>query len=249
MTDTGPRVAVFRPADERIDEAAACLRSLGARPVTDPMLAIEPTGATPPAAPYTVFTSKTGVELAESEGWSPTNTTLAAIGPATAAAARDAGWHVSIVPETYTSAGLVQALSDRVRDERVAVARSDHGSAVLLDGLAEAGATVTETVLYRLRRPRAAGESAELAAAGDLDGLAFTSTLTVEHFLEAARERGVADAAVAGATAAVVGAIGPPTAQAATDLGLDVDVVPEEADFEALAARVVETATARRHDE
>jgi len=243
--DASPVVAVFRPADERIDRAVEFLESLGATPVPDPMLAVDPTGATPADAPVVVFTSKTGVELAAEAGWNPGERTLVAIGPATAAAARDAGWSVDVVPEEYTSAGLVSALRGRVDGERVSVARSDHGSEVLLEGLDDAGARVTETVLYRLQRPAAAGESAELAAAGDLDGFAFTSSLTVEHFLAAARDRGVRDEAVAGATDAVVGAIGPPTAETAADCGLAVDVVPEAADFEALATRVVEAATER----
>ena len=241
--ESSPVVAVFRPADERIDRAVEFLESLGATPVPDPMLAVDPTGATPAEAPVVVFTSKTGVELAAEAGWTPGQRTLVAIGPATAAVARDAGWSVDVVPEEYTSAGLVSALRGRVEGEHVSVARSDHGSEVLLEGLDDAGAQVTETVLYRLQRPAAAGESAELAAAGDLDGLAFTSSLTVEHFLAAATDRGVRDEAVAGATGAVVGAIGPPTAETAADCGLTVDVVPEAADFEALATRVVEAAT------
>ena len=249
MTDgAAPRVAVFRPGDERIDDAVDRLSSLGAIPVPDPMLAVEPAGATPSAAPVVVFTSKTGVELAADAGFDPGDATLAVIGPATAAAAREADWRVDVVPEEYTSAGLVAALRDRVGGERVEVARSDHGSDVLLEGLREAGATPTETVLYRLIRPTEAGESAELAASGDLDGLAFTSSLTVEHFLAAAADRGVRDAALAGANAAVVGAIGPPTARTAADHGIDVEVVPDDADFDALAARVVEAAAARRED-
>ena len=240
-----PTVAVFRPADERIDQAVDVLSSLGATPIPDPMLAVDPTGATPADAPIVVFTSKTGVELAAEAGWSPGERTLVAIGPATAAAARDVGWSVDVVPEEYTSAGLVSALRGRVDGEHVSVARSDHGSDVLLEGLDDAGARVTETVLYRLQRPAAAGESATLAAAGDLDGLVFTSSLTVEHFLAAATDRGVREAALAGATDAVVGAIGPPTAETAADCGLAVDVVPEAADFEALATQVVETATER----
>ncbi len=235
-----PRVAVFRPADERIDDAAALLESLGAEPVADPMLAVEPTGAVPAAAPYVVLTSKTGVELAAEAGWEPGDATLAAIGPATADAAREVGWTVDVVPDEYTSAGLVEALSGRVDGERVEVARSDHGSDVLLDGLRAAGATVNETVLYRLTRPEGAGESAELAAAGDLAAAAFTSSLTVTHFLGAAEERGVREAAVAGLADAVVGAIGPPTAETAAEHGIDVDVVPGEADFAALAESVVE---------
>ncbi|TKX75925.1 uroporphyrinogen-III synthase [Halorubrum sp. GN11_10-6_MGM] len=235
-----PRVAVFRPDDERIDAAVELLRSLGAEPVPDPMLEVEPTGAVPAEAPLVVLTSKTGVELADEAGWEPGAADLAAIGPATAAAAHEAGWTVDVVPEEYTSAGLVAALEDRVRGERVVVARSDHGSDVLLDGLRAAGAEVTETVLYRLTRPDGAGESADMAAAGELDAVAFTSSLTVENFLAAAADRGIEDAARAGLADAVVGAIGPPTAETAADRGVDVDVVPDEASFEALATAVVD---------
>ena len=238
-----PRVAAFRPDDERIADATSLLDSLGAEPVADPMLAVESTGAVPEAAPYVVFTSKTGVELAAEAGWTPGDATLVAIGPSTAAAAREAGWTVDVVPDEYTSAGLVAALEARVEGDRVEVARSDHGSDVLLDGLREAGADVHETVLYRLTRPETAGESAELAAAGALDAAAFTSSLTVTHFLDAAAERGVREAAVAGLNDAVVGAIGPPTAETAADSGLAVDVVPDDADFEALARAVVDAVT------
>jgi uroporphyrinogen-III synthase len=237
-----PSVAVFRPADERIDDAESLLASLGADPVADPMLAVEPTGAAPGDAPSVVLTSKTGVELAAEAGWEPGDATLVAIGPATADAARAAGWTVDLVPDEYTSAGLVAALEGRVDGDRVEVARSDHGSDVLLAGLRDAGAAVTETVLYRLTRPEGAGESVELAAAGDLDAAAFTSSLTVTHFLDAAGERGVREAAIEGLNDAVVGAIGPPTAETAADSGIDVDVVPEDADFEALARAVVDAA-------
>ena len=65
----------------------------------------------------------------------------------------------------------------------------------------------------------------------------------VEHFLAAATNRGVFREAMAGATDAVVGAIGPPTAETAADCGPTAAVAPEVADFEALATRVVEAAT------
>jgi uroporphyrinogen-III synthase len=236
------RAAVFRPGDERIDEAVALLDSLGADPVPDPMLAVEPTGATPEDAPYVVMTSKTGVELVDDEGRTPGDATLVAIGERTARAMREAGWEVDVVPEEYSSAGLVAALADDVAGERVEVARSDHGSDVLTDGLADAGADVHETVLYRLVRPAGSGDSAELAADGDLDAALFTSSLTVEHFLDAAAERGVREAAVDGLNDAVVGAIGDPTRETAESLGIEVDVVPEETTFESLATAAVEAA-------
>ncbi|MDH5018823.1 uroporphyrinogen-III synthase [Halobacterium rubrum] len=229
-------VAVFRPDDERLADAVALLADLGVEPVPDPMLAVEPTGKTPREdAGYVVVTSKTGVELAAADGWTPGDATLVAIGPATADACREAGYDVDVVPDEYTSAGLVAALDDDVDGARVEVARSDHGSAVLTDGLDDAGAYVHETVLYELVRPAGAGESVELAAEGDLDAALFTSSLTVENWLAAARERGVEPEAREGLADATVGVIGPPTADTAVEHGIDVDVVPDDAGFEELA--------------
>ena len=296
------RVAVFRPDDHRMDAAVDLLSALGADPVPDPMLTVEPTGARPADADYVVFTSTTGVEVAAGERpaaaddvqappgddgtgrhdagadrhdagprtagsrdaaqpassdgpsdgaadrWEPGGATVVAIGEATADALRARDYPVDVVPAEYSSVGLVEALADEVAGATVEVARSDHGSAVLLDGLREAGAAVHETVLYRLARPAGAGDSAELAAAGDLDAALFTSSLTVEHFLAAAADRGVHDEALAGLAGAVVGAIGEPTRETAESAGVDVDVVPEKADFEALACAVVEAAAPTYHE-
>ena len=239
--DSGPdtAVAVFRPDDERIDEAAALLERLGVDPLPDPMLEVEPTGTSPREdADYTVLTSKTGVELAAEADWTPAGA-VCAIGEATADALETAGYPVDVLPETYSSTGLVDRLAGEVDGARVEVARSDHGSPVLLAGLEEAGAYVHETVLYRLTRPETAGRAAERAAAGDLDAALFTSSLTVEHFLAAAEQRGIREAVVAGLAEAVVAAIGRPTAETAEAAGIDVDVVPAAADFETLAREAV----------
>jgi uroporphyrinogen-III synthase len=234
-----PAIAVFRPDDDRLREAVALLESLGCEAVADPMLAVEPAGVHPRTdAEFTVLTSKTGVELADEADWVPTGE-VCAIGSSTAEALRAHGYGVDRVPETYSSAGLVEELREAVDGARVEVARSDHGSDVLTDGLVDAGAYVHETVLYRLVRPDGAGESCDRAAAGDLDGALFTSSLTVEHFLAAAADRGIRDAAVAGLNDAVVGAIGRPTADRAAELGIEVGVVPGTAEFETLAREVV----------
>lgn len=241
------RVAVLRPDDGRLDAAVEFLESLGATPVADPMLAIEPTGATPARADYVVLTSRVAARVLDDAGWDPAGATLCAIGDSTAGALRERGYEVAIVPEEFSSAGLVAALEGRVDGASVELARSDHGSDVLPDGLRAAGADVTETALYRLVRPEGAGVSTELAAGGKLDAIPFTSSLTVEHWIGAAEDRGIRDAALAGLDDAVVGAIGEPTAAALADRGVDVDVVPERADFEALAAGVVERAAPSHH--
>jgi uroporphyrinogen-III synthase len=241
------KVAVFRPDDGRAAAAADTLRDLGAEPVLDPMLAVEPTGDAPREdADYAVFTSTSGVELLADAGWTAGETTVCAIGSSTAQALREAGYEVEVVPEQYSSTGLVETLAGRVDGARIEVARSDHGSAVLLDGLEDAGAYVHETVLYRLVRPEGAGSSADLAARGQLAGACFTASMTVENFLASADERGIRPPAIAGLNDAVVGCIGEPTRERAERAGIEVDVVPEVASFEALAEAVVERTRDRR---
>lgn len=235
------RVAVLRPDDGRVDRTAALVESLGFEPVRDPMLAVDPTGALPRTdADCVVLTSVTGVELLADAGWDGADSSIAAIGPRTAGALADAGYAVDLVPETYSSAGLVDALDGTVTGARVEVARSDHGSDALLDGLDRIGAYHHETVLYRLLRPPESGTSTELAAARDLAAILFTSSLTVEHFLDAATERGIRERAVDGLSSAVVGAIGDPTRSTAEANGIEVDVVPSEATAEALVRAVAD---------
>jgi uroporphyrinogen-III synthase len=242
-------VAVFRPDDERLADAVELIDSLGATPVPDPMLSVEPTAAAPREdADYVVLTSKTGAELVAEAGWDPGSATVCVIGPKTGDAVREAGYAVDIVPDEYTSSGLVATLDDEVDGARVEVARSDHGSPVLLEGLEAAGAYVHETILYRLVRPEGSGESTELAADGELDAACFTSSLTVAHFLEAAAERGVGEEAIAGLEDATVGVIGEPTRETAAELGIDVDLVASEATFDALACETVEAAAPMYRD-
>ena len=238
------RVAVFRPDDERLDEAVELLESLDADPVPDPMLAVHPTDRTPRDADFVVLTSKTGVELAYDAGWDPDDATVCAIGERTAATLREYGYDVDIVPEKYSSQGLVAVLADRVEGTTVEVARSDHGSDVLTDGLADAGADVHETVLYELVRPKESGRSTELAAEGKLDAVLFTSSLTVEHFLDAAEDRGVREETMDALDDALVGAIGGPTNDTAREQGIRVDVIPQTASFDRLAKEAV----SRLHD-
>ena len=237
--ESTPLVALFRPDDERSERGLAVLAELGVEALADPMLAVEPTGRQPRTdADYTVLTSKTGAELLD-PGYEPGGV-LCAIGPSTAGALRQRDLSVDVVPDTYSSAGLVERLEAEVAGERVEVARSNHGSPALLEGLEAAGAYLHETVLYRLERPAGSGRSVERAAAGELDGALFSSSLTVEHFLEAAAERGLEREAREGLDRAVVGAIGEPTADRAREAGIGVDVVPAEAAFESLAEAVVD---------
>jgi uroporphyrinogen-III synthase len=241
LTEDRPTVGFFRPADEREKRAVEEARELGLEPVSDPLLETFPTGAVPRAdADYVVLTSVTGVGIATEDGRDALKeAVVCAIGPKTADALEKEGVEVGVVPDEYTSSGLVDSLSRRVGGARVEVARSDHGSAELLDGLREAGAYVHETVLYEIRRPDGGGKkTARALRDGSLDAIAFTSSLTVEHLLEALNEEGIGTESL---EQVEVYAIGEPTRETAESFGIEVDGVPDEETFEALLGTAAES--------
>ena len=230
--DDAPRVAFFRPDDARAERAKTRARQRGLVPLSDPLLETVPTGATPRTdAGFVVLTSVTGVEIA-ADDIRGSDATVCAIGPKTAEALREADVEVDVVPDAYTSTGLVEELTGRVDGARVEVARSDHGSDELLDGLFDAGAYVHETVLYGLRRPEGGGEeTARALQQGSVDAVLFTSSLTVEYLVNALEETGVGVTALDGVG---VYAIGEPTRRTAESVGIEVDGVPEKETFESL---------------
>jgi uroporphyrinogen-III synthase len=234
-----PKVAFFRPADKREKRAVEIVREHGFEPLSDPLLETVPTGAEPRTdADYVVLTSVTSVRLA-SELLRDTEAVVCAVGPKTADALRAEGIDVDIVPERYTSTGLVDALNEAgVNGVRVEVARSDHGSDELLDGLNEAGAYVHETVLYEITRPEGGGEATVKALRKDtLDAVLFTSSLNVEHLVEVLEEAGVGVDAL---DDVLVCAIGEPTRSTAESISVKVDLVPDEETFESLVEAAAE---------
>lgn len=234
-----PKVAFFRPADEREKRAVEAVRERGFEPLSDPLLETVPTGAEPRTdADYVVLTSVTGVDIA-AETVRGTDAVVCAVGPKTAGALSDEGVDVDIVPEEYTSAGLVDALGeDGVVGARVEVARSDHGSDELIDGLNGTGAYVHETVLYEIKRPDRGGKAtADAIDDGTLDAALFTSSLTVEHLIEALEEEGVGLDALEDVLVCV---IGEPTRRTAESKGMEVNAVADEETFESLLRTVAE---------
>jgi len=233
-----PVIALFRPDDARMNQTVARIRDHGGRPLRDPMLAITPTGTLPPSdAPMTIFTSRTGVEIVAAAGWTPEATRVVAVGAPTADAAEAAGWSRPKTPERYDSIGLSEFIIDAV-PSHVVIARSDHGSSVLPEALSAAGIPHDEVILYQLERPAGAGDSVHATAAGDVDALAFTSSLTVTHFMEIAHEDDIYDGILAHLPQVTVGAIGDPTAQTLREHAIEPDCIPSEATADALIEEI-----------
>lgn len=118
-----------------------------------------------------------------------------------------------------------------VSGKRVEVARSSAGSAVLLEGLNEAGAFVHETVIYTLECLKLVGDVIQ-EILEEADVFLFTSSLTVQNLLDRAPDRAEAIKIL---NEKFVGAIGRPTRTELEQQGVKVDLIASEATFERLA--------------
>lgn len=242
MTDRplqGRTVVVTRPR-RRSDAMASSLRELGASVIEYPTIAIEPPFDPGPLQralrsletyDWVLFTSVNGVrhvlatleDLDEEPSRALAGARVAAIGPATADALREAGIEAEVVPGEYRAEALVEAVRDAAEPlagRRILLARAAEARDVLPERLREGGARVDEVAAYRtvLGRPDVE-DLPERMRQGAVDWLTFTASSTVRNFVElAGRETG----------SARVAAIGPITAGTARELGLPVHAVAEE---------------------
>lgn len=108
---------------------------------------------------------------------------IVAIGPATAERLAAHGIRADLVPEQFVAEGILEALRDTdLAGVRVLVARARGARAVLIDGLAAAGAAVDELELYEAVADAPDPEQIERALAADY--VTFTASSTVTRFVE-----------------------------------------------------------------
>lgn len=194
-----PTVLVTRPGPQAA-ELELLLRERGIGAECVPTVAIDRGGAAAgldrmlgalAGADWLVLTSANGAEaLAErirSTGRDvPATTRVAAVGPATSAALREAGVRVDHVPDRYLTVEIAAGLGD-VRDRRVVLARADAATPELRDALLARGARVEEVVAYRtVEGPPASRDALHAALHACLDGVTFTSSSTVRGLLDLA---------------------------------------------------------------
>jgi uroporphyrinogen-III synthase len=145
------------------------------------------------------------------------HTKVAAVGEATASAARDAGLSVAMVPETYVAESLAKSLAEQTRGKKVLLARASVARDVIPDALRAVGATVDVVDAYCNVVPDAAPALLREALQKGIAAAAFTSSSTVTHLADAAQQAGIAFP-FAGVAAI---SIGPITSQTLRDLGWD----------------------------
>jgi len=192
----GRRIVVTRPVDEA-DRSASDLEALGAEVLVAPTVAIRPLEDHGPLDDaidrlgefdWLAFTSGNGVraflDRLESRGRDLRalgHLKLAAIGPATAEALARYHLKADLIPESYRSEGLADALREQVAGRRVLLARADRGRTILKDELGQV-AHVEQVAAYRnADADNLPPEVVRRIAEGSVDWITLTSSAITER--------------------------------------------------------------------
>ncbi|HEV2487771.1 MAG TPA: uroporphyrinogen-III synthase [Terracidiphilus sp.] len=245
------RVLVTRAAHQA-GKLSDGLRALGAEPVEVPVLEIRP-----PASfdaldealrqlnlyDWLILTSANTVRAFEKRALElelrlepRASLKIAAIGDATAAAARKAGFAVTLVPESYVAESLTKGLTGMVSGRRVLLARAAIARDVIPSVLRKAGAEVDVVDAYRKVMPEGAPEQLSRALAAGIDAATFTSSSSATHLADAARAAGT-KFPFAGVAAV---SIGPITSQTLRELGWEPAVEASVSDIPGLIEALVQ---------
>ncbi len=252
------RTVIVTRAREQASGLAEGLRAQGARVVQCPTIRVQPLEdyalvdkaiAELSGFGWVAFTSANGVaafwerlKYLGLDSRALAGAQVAAIGPATALALQERGIRADFVPESSISESVAEGLLARgAAGHSILIARAVEGREVLSELLEAAGAQVLAAPCYatvpdnsNAEQARAAIEGSE-GSEGSEDGagevwITFTSSSTVRFFLDAlgagwVRERRARFR---------VACIGPITAQAARENGLEPDAVAAQAGVESL---------------
>jgi uroporphyrinogen-III synthase len=165
---------------------------------------------------------------------------VAVVGAATAAAVRQEGWRVELVPERYTAEALLEAFAAvPLTGTRMLLPEAEAAREVLPEGLHALGAAVDVVVAYRAAL--AAPAERERLRALFRDGLLDLVTLASPSAAE-----GLLDLAGPDVLAVPAAVIGPVTAEAARALGYQVVAEAEPHTAEGLVSAVAKWASDSR---
>ena len=157
---------------------------------------------------------------------------VAAVGPATAAAATEEGFRVDTVPKNHSGAALAQELWGAIGDCKVLLPRSDRADDRLPKALREAGAMVTEIVAYRTAAPDSLDPKIlKSIRDAEVDAIVFASPSAFRFLSECVGAAELAELS----SRVQFAAIGPTTARALREEGMRVEIEATQSSAAGLA--------------
>jgi uroporphyrinogen-III synthase len=262
QTLKGRTIVVTRPSGQAA-KAAVLIEKMGGKPYCIPTIEIKAPNDLSPVrqlidevvrgkVDYVIFMSVNGVKylLSAAEDFGMKNdvkrgltkTTTVAVGPRTAQELKTNKIQVNLIPERYTSEGIVESFQQRcVVGKRIHIPRTNMASTVLKEKLESMGALVKEVHVYESKIPIYEGIASKFArdlTALKIHAVIFGSSLCVRNlfkmlseYIAIQRLRDLLNKRI------TVVAIGPVTAGTLSKMGVKVDVMPETHLFkEALGA-------------
>lgn len=250
---TGKRILVGR-ARHQAGALSDKLRELGATVIEIPFIEIRPPASWAPLDQaiarildydWLILTSANGVQmlfarlakLGKSEA-DLLHLNIAAIGPATAKVIEAHGLPVDVVPEKYVAESVVDSLRNEMKGKRVLLVRAKVARDVIPRELTSLGARVDVADAYETVLP---GTSAAALRVVFRDpeqkphAVVFTSTSTVQNFLELLGKENVALL-----TDVKLASIGPVTSETLRRSGLQAHIEAAEYTIPALADALAE---------
>ena len=254
----GRTVAITRPAGQA-EEAGKLIEEKGGIPYYIPAIEIKGLTNFPPIkkfiaelqkgqVDYVILMSTNGVKYLFSAAESLKQTSqlkeglaktfVIAVGPRTAQELEEEYHvHVGLVPLKYSSEGLIECLQGReISGKKIRIPRTSNATPVLRDKLREMGADVEEIYVYESGLPVDAelkDRFFQALTSGKIDAIVFGSGLSAKNIFQMLTEKTPMDklrSIVNGKVTTV--AIGPTTAEALKEIGIKVDVMPEDYLFE-----------------
>ena len=249
----GKTVVITRTI-EQSRESAAALTNLGANVIIFPTLEIVPPSdwskfdsvvSHPNRIDFIIFTSVHAVQMFSrriQEIGSIINynqTKVVAVGTKTSAYCHKNNINVNIIPEKFSSEGVVEALSKyNLKNKVVFIPRSAIGREGLPMGLKELGAVIKSATVYNVAIPSNENlkSNLQLLESSNIDLFIFTSPSTFENFLQ------IADIKTPFQYFSKfdVAAIGPTTKEAIESKKVKVKILPDEYTINGLTKKIVE---------
>jgi uroporphyrinogen-III synthase len=159
------------------------------------------------------------------------------VGPRTAQELEAYGVHVDIVPEKYSSEGLLDILTvNEVAGKVIRIPRTTSAAPTLRNQLTEMGADVQEIYVYESSLPvdeNLKNKFNDDLTNGRIDAILFGSGLSAKNIFKMLTEKTpIEQLRKILAEKITIIAIGPTTAQALKELDIKVDVIPKDYLFE-----------------
>ncbi len=253
----GKTIALTRPAGQA-EEAGKLIQAKGGIPYYIPAIEIKPLSNPEPVkhfinelqackVDYVILMSTNGVKylFAVAESISQADALrcglarsfIIGVGPRTAQELEAYGVHVDLVPEKYSSEGLLEVLKPKdINGKVIRIPRTTSATPTLNEQLTALGAEVQEIHVYESSLPvdeTLKTKFFEDLTGGRIDAVLFGSGLSAKNIFKMLTEKASMEhLRKLLAEKVTIVAIGPTTAQALDELGVKVDVVPKDYLFE-----------------